>query len=43
MENSKLSKVLKILIVPEILLALYVMFFWFLPFLLNTAVSFSRL
>jgi hypothetical protein len=39
--SSKLGKVLKILIVPEIIIFLYVAFVWLLPFMLNAAVSFS--
>lgn len=41
MNNSKLSKAMKILIVPEIVLAIYVMLFWVFPFLLQTAISVS--
>lgn len=39
--NPKFGKTLKILIVPELLLAIYVIVFWVFPFMLNTAVSMS--
>ena len=41
MQDSKLSKVLKILIVPEIIFFLYVSLVWLLPHMLSAAVSFS--
>lgn len=41
MNNSKAGRFLKILIVPELILAIYVMLFWVFPFVLQTAISVS--
>lgn len=41
MNNSKISKALKVLVVPELILAIYVMLFWVFPFVLQTAISVS--
>lgn len=40
-QSSKIGKIFKILIVPEIIIALYIAFVWLLPFMLTEAVSFS--
>lgn len=43
MNSSKFNKTLKMLIVPELILAIYLILFWVFPFLLQTAISVSGL